>query len=47
MLVNYPFDVIRVRISVDISGKEGKRQYTGFMDCFKKIIKNEGFGALY
>ncbi|KRW98526.1 Mitochondrial carrier domain [Pseudocohnilembus persalinus] len=51
MAVNYPFDVIRVRLSVDMTTKESvinnKRQYNGFMDCFKKMIKNEGLKSLY
>uniref|UniRef100_A0A0S1MKM6 Uncharacterized protein n=1 Tax=Phakopsora pachyrhizi TaxID=170000 RepID=A0A0S1MKM6_PHAPC len=48
LLCLYPLDVVKTRIQlqgkVEILGQEN---YTGMVDCFKKIIKAEGFGRLY
>eukprot|EP00980_Cylindrotheca_fusiformis_P029339 scaffold23297_cov132-Cylindrotheca_fusiformis.AAC.17 len=41
-LGNNPFDVIKTRLQ----GSKGSH-YTGTLDCLKKILKNEGFLALY
>ncbi|KAK3623602.1 hypothetical protein LTR22_024330 [Elasticomyces elasticus] len=48
ILVMYPLDVVKTR--VQIQGKvavAGQDHYTGMVDCFRKIIANEGFGRLY
>jgi solute carrier family 25 (mitochondrial 2-oxodicarboxylate transporter), member 21 len=44
----YPLDVIKTR--VQLQGKSpvpGQDYYNGMMDCFRKIVKNEGASRLY
>jgi solute carrier family 25 (mitochondrial 2-oxodicarboxylate transporter), member 21 len=44
ILVMYPLDVVKTR--VQIQGKvpvPGQDHYTGMLDCFKKIVANEGY----
>ncbi len=40
----YPLDVAKTRLQLQPTGKaaEGVVQYTGLIDAFSKIIKNEG-----
>lgn len=48
MTFRYPLDVVKTR--VQLQGKvpvPGQDHYTSMMDCFRKIIKNEGAGRLY
>jgi len=48
ILVMYPLDVVKTR--VQIQGKvpvPGQDHYTGMVDCFQKIVRNEGFSRLY
>ncbi|KFM76879.1 hypothetical protein X975_24721, partial [Stegodyphus mimosarum] len=40
-IVIYPFDVIKSRLQVD-GMTEGKRKYSGFLECVKKSYKSEG-----
>lgn len=41
-ICSYPLDTVRRRLMMT-SGKTGKdKMYDGTMDCFKKILKNEG-----
>ncbi|KAJ6259111.1 Mitoferrin [Drechslerella dactyloides] len=48
ILVMYPLDVVKTRIQLQVGGATaGGDAYTGTLDCFRKIIKNEGFGRLY
>ncbi|XP_032871518.1 ADP/ATP translocase 4 [Amblyraja radiata] len=44
-ILSYPFDTVRRRLMMQ-SG-ETARQYTGTLDCFNKIYKNEGFTAFF
>ncbi|KAI9138736.1 mitochondrial 2-oxodicarboxylate carrier protein [Paraphysoderma sedebokerense] len=46
LLVMYPLDVVKTRFQLQV-GTGGKDGYTSIADCFRKIIKNEGFGRLY
>ncbi|KAJ9057806.1 hypothetical protein DSO57_1019297 [Entomophthora muscae] len=46
ILVMYPLDVVKTRFQLQV-GKGGPDNYTSISDCFKKIIKNEGFNRLY
>jgi solute carrier family 25 (mitochondrial 2-oxodicarboxylate transporter), member 21 len=44
----YPLDVIKTR--VQLQGRApvpGQDYYTGMLDCFRKIVKNEGASRLY
>ena len=43
--VAYPFDTVRRRLMM-MSG-EGEKMYKGTMDCWKKIVKDEGSKALF
>ena len=43
--VAYPFDTVRRRLMM-MSG-EGEKMYKGTMDCWRKIVKDEGAKALY
>ena len=38
----YPLDVIRLRLSIDMTKKEQERVYLSLFDCMKKMTKNEG-----
>ncbi|KAJ1978831.1 hypothetical protein H4R35_001749 [Dimargaris xerosporica] len=42
----YPLDVVKTRFQLQV-GTGGAEGYTSIGDCFRKIIKNEGFGRLY
>ncbi|KAG0234478.1 hypothetical protein BGW42_006559 [Actinomortierella wolfii] len=46
ILTMYPLDVVKTRFQLQV-GKGGADGYSSIGDCFKKIIKNEGFGTLY
>lgn len=45
ILTFYPLDVVKTRFQIQVKGAVDS--YTSISDCFKKIIKHEGFGALY
>ncbi|KAK5112825.1 hypothetical protein LTR85_011159 [Meristemomyces frigidus] len=48
ILVMYPLDVVKTR--VQIQGRvpvPGQDHYTSMVDCFRKIVANEGFSRLY
>ncbi|KAG9295441.1 hypothetical protein G9A89_013470 [Geosiphon pyriformis] len=45
ILIMYPLDVVKTRFQLQVTGVG--ESYTSILDCFKKIIKNEGFGRLY
>lgn len=44
----YPLDFARTRLAADVgSGPEGKREFSGLVDCLKKIAASDGIGGLY
>merc|ERR1719281_2322472 len=43
----YPFDTIRRRLQMQSEKPVEERIYAGTLDCFKKIAKDEGMGAMY
>ena len=46
-IVSYPLDTVRRRLMMT-SGKKGSEiMYTGTMDCFRKIYRDEGPGAFF
>ncbi|CAG8438762.1 8726_t:CDS:2 [Ambispora leptoticha] len=45
ILVMYPLDVVKTRFQLQVTGVG--EHYTSVLDCFKKIIKNEGPTRLY
>ena len=44
--VAYPFDTVRRRLMM-MSGESGEKMYKGTMDCWKKIVQQEGSKALF
>lgn len=44
-IISYPLDTVRRRLMM-ASGQEVKL-YTGTMDCFNKVLANEGAGAFF
>ncbi|CAD6887989.1 unnamed protein product [Tilletia controversa] len=43
LVLMYPLDVVKTRIQL----QSGKGEYSGMLDCFRKIIATEGPGRLY
>ena len=46
-LVAYPFDTVRRRLQMESDKPQADRIYKGTVDCFTKVLKNEGFGGMY
>jgi len=46
-IISYPFDTVRRRLMMQSGRKGGEVMYTGTIDCWKKIAKNEGTGAFF
>lgn len=44
---SYPFDTVRRRLQMQSEKPKEDWVYKGTMDCFGKIMANEGFGALF
>ncbi|KIH94226.1 solute carrier family 25 (mitochondrial 2-oxodicarboxylate transporter), member 21 [Sporothrix brasiliensis 5110] len=47
ILVMYPLDVVKTRVQLQTGKGTGADSYNGMVDCFRKIIKHEGFSRLY
>lgn len=50
ILVMYPLDVVKTRMQLQVgkaSGAAAQEQYSGVVDCIKKIIQKEGASRLY
>jgi len=43
----YPLDVVKTRIQLQSGTATGEDAYSGMMDCFRKIVRNEGVSRLY
>ncbi|KAF2086184.1 mitochondrial carrier [Saccharata proteae CBS 121410] len=43
----YPIDLVKTRMQNQRNQRVGERLYNNSIDCFRKIIKNEGFRGLY
>lgn len=43
----YPLDVVKTRIQLQSSTATGEEAYNSMVDCFRKIVRNEGFSRLY
>ncbi|OQR72707.1 hypothetical protein BIW11_01253 [Tropilaelaps mercedesae] len=43
----YPLDFARTRLGADIGKASGDREFTGLIDCLKKIGKSDGIIGLY
>ncbi|KAF2486777.1 mitochondrial carrier domain-containing protein [Neohortaea acidophila] len=48
IIVMYPLDVVKTRIQIQSNvAVAGADHYTSMIDCFQKIVKNEGASRLY
>ncbi|RCI15792.1 hypothetical protein L249_3310 [Ophiocordyceps polyrhachis-furcata BCC 54312] len=47
ILVMYPLDVVKTRVQLQTGKGSGAEAYNGMLDCFRKIIRQEGFSRLY
>ncbi|CAJ0579323.1 unnamed protein product, partial [Mesorhabditis spiculigera] len=47
LVVIYPLDFARTRLATDIGKGAADREFAGFIDCTKKIIKSDGIVGLY
>merc|ERR1712150_368701 len=47
LTVVYSLDYARTRLANDAKGKDGKRQYNGLIDVYKKTLASDGIGGLY
>lgn len=49
ILVMYPLDVVKTRVQLqsNVVTSAAEERYNGMFDCFRKIVKNEGFSRLY
>jgi solute carrier family 25 (mitochondrial aspartate/glutamate transporter), member 12/13 len=43
----YPIDLVKTRMQNQRSTRPGERLYLNSIDCFKKVVRNEGFRGLY
>ena len=39
----YPLDVVKTRVQLQTGKGSGADHYNGMLDCFRKIVKNEGY----
>jgi len=47
MPFNYPFDTVRRRMMLESEKPRDVRVYKGSLDCFTKVMKNEGVSGMY
>lgn len=47
MPFNYPFDTVRRRMMLQSEKPVSERVYKGSIDCFKKVLANEGLKGMY
>lgn len=47
LLFVYSLDYVRTRLAADNKAKDGTRQYTGLVDCYKQTFKSDGIQGLY
>jgi solute carrier family 25 aspartate/glutamate transporter 12/13 len=43
----YPIDLVKTRLQNQRSAQPGQRLYKNSIDCFQKVIRNEGVRGLY
>ena len=46
-MLGYPFEFARTRLAADVGKGKSERQFTGLLDCFRKIYKAEGIQGIY
>jgi len=47
ILTMYPLDVVKTRFQLQVGKPTDPGAYTSILDCFRKIVRQEGFGRLY
>lgn len=47
ILTMYPLDVVKTRFQLQVGKPSDPSAYTSVLDCFRKIVRQEGFGRLY
>uniref|UniRef100_A0A093VEB7 Putative mitochondrial 2-oxodicarboxylate carrier n=1 Tax=Talaromyces marneffei PM1 TaxID=1077442 RepID=A0A093VEB7_TALMA len=47
VFLKYPLDVVKTRIQLQSGTATGEEAYSSMLDCFRKIIRNEGASRLY
>ncbi len=47
ILIMYPLDVVKTRFQLQVGKPTDSAAYTSVLDCFQKIVKQEGFSRLY
>ena len=47
IVFTYPLDVVRTRLSLDVSRYSESRLYKGTLGCTREIFKSEGLGGFY
>merc|ERR1712213_225663 len=47
LTVVYSLDFARTRLANDAKGKDGKRQFNGLIDVYKKTLASDGISGLY
>lgn len=43
----YPLDYIRTKMAADVGKTAAEREFAGFMDCFRKVLRQGGPAAFY
>lgn len=43
----YPIDLVKTRLQNQRGARPGERLYKNSIDCFQKVVRNEGFRGLY
>lgn len=46
-IVSYPLDTLQRRLQIEASKPKETQMYNGMVDCFGKILKNEGPGGFF
>lgn len=47
IITMYPLDVVKTRFQLQVGRPTDPGAYTSILDCFRKIVKQEGFSRLY
>ncbi|KAK6760407.1 hypothetical protein RB195_021758 [Necator americanus] len=46
-MIIYPLDFVRTRLAIDLGKDRKDREFTGMIDCMRKIIKHDGVTGMY
>jgi len=46
-IISYPLDTMQRRLQIEASKPAAEQMYSGMVDCFGKILKNEGPGGFF